>query len=540
MSSLTICDPRNEVLSNDDLLDVIFQLIFYDDPERDISPNMYSPRHQLLHLALTCKAFLNPALNVLWSVLPRSLEPLIQLLPGFTADRYSYTVNDIITSPSWEKLMAYGSRVKSITFPDDSRVMDLDLYQRISHHSTSLLPRVQSLTVRCRNLIDPRAPSLAIGPSLQRVNIRLARWVPHTILTDLLGDPSRLPNIKTVEIEGGECQIIPPELSVVFNLKSVAALSLDFAAFKLSPVILNDAARLPLLSSLSISSLATNAINITTTKPNAPMTFPSLTNLELGGNVAGLAQTLSQFPSNTKVKYIHLRLDKESDIYTGEGEWSRHMALSFQHTAERFGAITTVEVTDSSGRQLSLPILRPLLSIRGLQHLRLQFTSFTGTDDLINKIAHSFPDLVTLVLPASPGKESPTVECLWTLANACPKLEDLRMCIKLGFVAFNYTATNHPLRSLHIRAATDRPSYGRPSPPPLKISTHITIATFLDTVFPNLLSIGNYSEGEDGYSSSDTVEGMVQLITALKNARKSGAAAASRQCNTCSSAMSID
>lgn len=76
-------DCRRDVLSDEDLLDVIFGFIQADidriGRQNNDSSKGYQPRCQLLSLALTCKALLEPALNALWHSLP-TLLPLIRLI----------------------------------------------------------------------------------------------------------------------------------------------------------------------------------------------------------------------------------------------------------------------------------------------------------------------------------------------------------------------------------------------------------------------------------------------------------------------------
>ena len=66
--------------SNPDILDEICEYLSYeDDVDAD---DIASSRRTLLCLALTCKAFLEPALDRLWRNLD-SLFPLLKVLPAF-------------------------------------------------------------------------------------------------------------------------------------------------------------------------------------------------------------------------------------------------------------------------------------------------------------------------------------------------------------------------------------------------------------------------------------------------------------------------
>ena len=64
-----------------DMNEDILHLIFENFDLRPGSPTATQTRKDLLSAAKTCKAFVEPALNSLWRVLP-SLLPLLLLLPS--------------------------------------------------------------------------------------------------------------------------------------------------------------------------------------------------------------------------------------------------------------------------------------------------------------------------------------------------------------------------------------------------------------------------------------------------------------------------
>lgn len=69
------------------LLRLVFQHLKYLD---EVEPNgPHINRKGLLNIALTCKAFLEPALDTLWESLD-SLLPLLKLLPLFTLVNEQY------------------------------------------------------------------------------------------------------------------------------------------------------------------------------------------------------------------------------------------------------------------------------------------------------------------------------------------------------------------------------------------------------------------------------------------------------------------
>ena len=83
--------PKNLLISSHDVLVLIFKLFIPPVSDADTPENQLAKggRKQLLNLALTCKSFVDPALECLWSHL-ESLGPLFQLHPGLSSIGGSY------------------------------------------------------------------------------------------------------------------------------------------------------------------------------------------------------------------------------------------------------------------------------------------------------------------------------------------------------------------------------------------------------------------------------------------------------------------
>ena len=82
-ASVVVQSP--EALKNQDILGLIFQ---HFDHQPGL-PTVAQNRKNLLSAAKTCKAFLEPALDLLWRVLP-SLLPLLLLLPSAEVENGQY------------------------------------------------------------------------------------------------------------------------------------------------------------------------------------------------------------------------------------------------------------------------------------------------------------------------------------------------------------------------------------------------------------------------------------------------------------------
>jgi hypothetical protein len=89
--------PRTLVLSDQDLLALVFSNFLPDDPLVLPRAEIVNGRKQLRNIALTCKAFKNPALDRLWIYLD-SLLPLIKVLPNLKVLHGQYVRDDHFSS----------------------------------------------------------------------------------------------------------------------------------------------------------------------------------------------------------------------------------------------------------------------------------------------------------------------------------------------------------------------------------------------------------------------------------------------------------
>lgn len=74
--------------SNPDILDEICEYL-HDEQDNNSTEAARTSKQNLLWVALTCKAFLEPALDRLWRSLD-SLFPLLRILPSFTQSDGTY------------------------------------------------------------------------------------------------------------------------------------------------------------------------------------------------------------------------------------------------------------------------------------------------------------------------------------------------------------------------------------------------------------------------------------------------------------------
>ncbi|KAI0715362.1 hypothetical protein C8Q76DRAFT_675001 [Earliella scabrosa] len=151
-------------------------------------------RRSVSRLARTCKAFKEPALNVLWRDLD-SLTPLLGLFPSSLLKRARRPGLGLTKAPErddWARVLAYGVRVKSIAYVEMSGNIAPSILPMLEEHRPGayILPNLTSLTwkvetaanlERCRMFLGPQVEAvvLEVGTKSPKINDILAEIASH-------------------------------------------------------------------------------------------------------------------------------------------------------------------------------------------------------------------------------------------------------------------------------------------------------------------------------------------------------------------------
>ncbi|KAJ7492375.1 hypothetical protein FB451DRAFT_1021280 [Mycena latifolia] len=138
------------------------------------SPN---GKRTLSRLARTCRAWLDPALNVLWRDLD-SLVPILGLFPPHLLKKARKPGLGLTTPPlekDWEKILRYGGRVLKITYDEISNNVSNSVFPILEEHRprTYLLPNLQHLTWRITSPDNLDRASLFLTSGLQGLVLHL-------------------------------------------------------------------------------------------------------------------------------------------------------------------------------------------------------------------------------------------------------------------------------------------------------------------------------------------------------------------------------
>ncbi|TCD62847.1 hypothetical protein EIP91_006360, partial [Steccherinum ochraceum] len=149
------------------------------------SPN---GRRSLARLARTCKAFKEPALNVLWRELD-SFVPLLALFPNALMKRSRRPGLGLSKTPEpadWERLLAYADRVRSITYNEAYNNVAPTIFAVIEELRPKqfILPKLTALTWKAETAAGLERSRLFLNPGLQSLTIEMGN--KYTKMGDFL------------------------------------------------------------------------------------------------------------------------------------------------------------------------------------------------------------------------------------------------------------------------------------------------------------------------------------------------------------------
>ncbi|KAI0830551.1 hypothetical protein BC628DRAFT_1354460 [Trametes gibbosa] len=132
-------------------------------------------RRSVSRLARTCKAFKEPALNVLWRDLD-SLTPLLGLFPSTILRRARRPGLGLTKPPEkqdWTRVLAYGERVRTVTYNEGAGNIHPTILPLLDEHKPVpfLLPYLTTLTWKVESAASLERVRMFLGPRVQAVTL---------------------------------------------------------------------------------------------------------------------------------------------------------------------------------------------------------------------------------------------------------------------------------------------------------------------------------------------------------------------------------
>ncbi|RDB17293.1 hypothetical protein Hypma_001931 [Hypsizygus marmoreus] len=466
------------VLDNQDILGRVFE---YFSSEPCTFPKPLTNTH-LLWAALTCKAFLEPALNVLWRS-ASSLVPLLNLLPTFQLVQDTYVIRGVTREPDWNRYFYYARRVREFYYPgelgEDKKIANHTKVRLAQLWTTPLLPALRRFIC-----LDVSAPGLFIHPlflshTIEHVELRFISDGEDEAVGTLLATISdEVPSLRSLILWGF---MSIRTLSYVPELKNLQLLHLRHMG--------------PAIDSQFIASIGA---------------FEYLTDLAIDFN----GSPYSRFPVDpgfTTLKQLSITatFNIAQDFLTSLSKdvvlnslsfvvppgpftmgWEDQLASLFSKICERWPSSLQSITLDHEGTwdhvSLSMSNFVPLVQLPHIKSLQvIQYLTTLSNDD-IHQLASAWPNLETLSFPFDHGiapNTKPTFSALYTLAALCPHIKSIQ--IPLTFQVIPPLPDPRPasrrLESLFI-GCVDAPH---------TIPDLLIIAHHIDRLFPRLKLLAN-------------------------------------------------
>ncbi|KAF8802007.1 hypothetical protein BYT27DRAFT_7113611 [Phlegmacium glaucopus] len=499
---------------NKDVLHLIFEHFDFQPG----SPTAAQTRKDLFSAARTCKAFVEPALNSLWRIIP-SLLPLLLLLPSAEVSN-NYFFADDLSINNWERFEIHARRVRSLYMEPSRVIIPPTTYLRICGlRDTCVLPGLTEIYIPDNTSLDLSSIMLLVlGAPLNAVELNNKAVSDRSFFMPFLTLlASKSPQIRHLTLRG--TGNMPSKLAYWFT--SLQRLEIRFSGTYLYPQTLRRLGNLTNLHDLTLDAGAAApppAIAISPpTSPSSYGNFKSLRRLHVIGIPGSITRILDDI---NLTSLITLVIDETPE------DAGRHTEISWKRLFNQISvcnAIEDIEINQHAQRRwghehfsLSTSWFSPLFNLKNVKNLVINGSALSGSDEDFRQLAGAFPKLRKLVVPPEYYSQGRTLACLFYFSQECPDLREIRISL-ISDVLSNLDAVKklpphtipanhqHPLEKLYISA-----QFGQIQP------THmVPIAQFLDLVFPNISIL-------EAYNNSTAVEisnwtGIQEIRVALQD-----------------------
>ncbi|KAJ7218390.1 hypothetical protein GGX14DRAFT_695672 [Mycena pura] len=475
----------------------IVSLIFYETlngAEQWLNQLNSDTAQTLAGLARTCKAFRDPALDLLWKS-QYTVMNILNCMPGDIwevpddTDAEEVRLKRPVLPSDWERPLIYSHRVRhflyqSYSYPDNAAFYEM---LRMCLPPEPLFPNIESLCWETSDAALFPHFRLFIGPRLTSLTISTFQSASHlSLLPALATQCPLLQNVRIMTSDGlpWRCETVSLFVKQLTRLESLEVPCLDAVALDhlakfpaLDFVHLDDQTPLspilePVPQTEAPSSCDINMLTLTVTDARA------VTEVLARLHASPIWSLTIQFPQNTSATAVR-------EIYNGVAANCKHASLS----SLSITAVPLVSTTDTAAdlEQIALYAvsgthLFPLFTLTTLTSVTLAApVGFDLDDAAAADIARAWPRIRSLDLAGSlfvPPRT--TLRALLTFARLCPHLRWLCLPINAHSVpkwrkaqtAAEARPTQRCLRSLYVG---DSP-----------VGTPLDVAAYLSSIFPKL------------------------------------------------------
>ncbi|KIM85617.1 hypothetical protein PILCRDRAFT_5294 [Piloderma croceum F 1598] len=472
----------------------------------------------LARAAQCCKAFSNPALDVLWRDLPTP-EPLRKLLP-VRFDRHGGLPNDVfVRDDQCVRFTEYARRVQYIRTTSNLYLLRLSrgspwnfsfIFQ-IAHLLPGHMsfPKLRNLTLEEHGRCDVSL-NIIIPPTLRDLTlIRLNPMAPGR--SPLQVAVCQAPLLQSLTIAGEMPWIYVPYIA---RFKYLTAIFLQDMRLDGNPEDVNRVYH-DLIRDLSHRRLAILVLPLDLTYDAIPRDVTSLHLKELRtSNIPSIIRAFLDVLAPGKLATFRCR----DPSLVARNEWR----TCFDSVRQRCGSslrTLNVKIQTADDGLSAMETIQPLLEIHGLEHVTLLMFP-TASSDEVKAMASAWPYLTSFRLGNEWGHEGRTscpLQGLVDLCYSCPRLITLVMRISDDLSDMDLDslpALSHGLQSLTLHVPDD--------------TNHVLLARVLDKLFPSLQTLTVHPgeqqlrQAPPAVSAFEDVLQMLKAFQAIRDECRSG------------------
>ncbi|KIJ65012.1 hypothetical protein HYDPIDRAFT_89220 [Hydnomerulius pinastri MD-312] len=410
------------------------------------SPN---GRRSMSRLARTCRAMCEPALNVLWRELD-SLLPVISLFPNNLMKRARRPGLGLAKAPNaedWERVLAYGERVRRVAYIESSPSVSPSVFAIIADNRPVpyILPHLQQLIWRVDTAAGLERSTLFLNPELQSLILEVGTRIPQ--LSAYLVNVCSQTQLAAFSFTSPTS--LPDSFTDIVRSQNTLEKLALVAPGALSSQVGQWAASLPALHTLELDLTGRSVIavegffdDIVASGASTPSDASSDSGVFSGDEI-----------DFTEIKKSSLRLT--GDLHSGGGVFTdlrnlqltgevANIAVFLKHIASELTSLELVieDPPDMADWQ-DLSVLICERFSRTLQSLRISATGASRFNELVRSTSRGAADVPCRHLPLQYLTSLPALqrldidlpestvfhnEDLRSIAKACPNIETLRLC----------------------------------------------------------------------------------------------------------------
>ncbi|KAJ7162671.1 hypothetical protein C8R43DRAFT_1062958 [Mycena crocata] len=453
---------------------------------------LYVPK-ELAALAVTCKSFQDPALDVLWrtqdSIIPLLAcmpDDLFNMRPNLSSSRGLHLVRPI-TPTDWERSRKYAVRVKHFEFQWVPRISEIFPALDLALPCGCLFPKLQSLSWSSHSEAGFRFLRMFLTPTLSTLGLAYQPSILKCSFLSTLG--SFCPKLKDVsvnihrDVTVDEDHCIAATSQLVCSLGEVQCLTIDEPDL----VALQHIERLPHLTRLNLRYLPNGPYQA----PNPQSIFPKLRSLTIhAGELEAYAEYL-QMCSQLTLNSIELSFDNFSPaastrgLYTAMAACCSHACLTRISLVLWGGSLAEISGDRAIDFAVNDALFRILFCFPNIEFLLIESpVDFDVCDTTLAEAARTWTRLKQLQLnvlirsPSWPFRA--TINALSSFAEHCPHLHSLHLTLDATVLPAEPTSIPFvPQTQLTELCIAQSP-----------IANPGAVASFISDLFPNLRTIG--------------------------------------------------